>query len=1303
MSAPARRLSGDNTAWLAGIAVVLVAAWFVGSALLPGHLPAGVAVQGVVVGSLDALVALGLVLVYRAQRIVNFAQAQMGAIGAAAAVIGVAGLHLSYYISILLGIVAAALTGLFADRIISWRFSRAPRLVLMVVTIGLEQLFGAVGAVMPEPFHLSPTTSFGAPFRVSWNIGPILFNQNDVVAIVVVPVVLVALWWFLDRTDTGIAIRAASDSTERSALLGIPVRRLNRITWLLAAIVAGIGAMLAVPIAPVAPSLGSVPSPELLLIPLAAAVVGGMESLPVTFVAAIVLGVFQQASYWSYPNPSFVSLVIFALILVALLVQPYSPVAKSRRSRDHDDSLGGFVGLREVRAIPSALAKLPVVRYGRTALLAVLAIAALVVPLAFSGEQVLLLSYVSIYALIAVSLVLLSGWSGHMSLGQFAFVGVGAALTGSLMVHAHMDMFLALVISGAAGAVVAAGIGWPALRMSGLFLAVVTLAFAIPVSSWLLSASNFPLLNPGNVPRPVLFGRISLTSPWAFYELCTVIVIIAMLLAHNLRRSRPGRAMVAVRDSERGAAAFSVSPLRTRLLAFSISGAIAGVAGGLYVLALGGLGNAGIPVEKSLFVFAMAVLGGIGSLTGAVLGAVYLELVSHYLSSALQLLATGVGILIILAIIPEGLADIWFRLRDLVLSAIAKHEEAGGDLPLALAGDGGPAENTTQLAAIRLGALEALEDSDGPPPAPEADVSYPSAPDPITASLTNGASGDEASTLRAISCSDIDASYGSRPVLHDVALDVMPGEVLALLGTNGAGKSTILRVLSGLLAAETGRVILGGEDITGLDTVARARRGLVMVPGGHGVFRSLSVAENLRLAMWMSRHGRHRSAPSMERTFELFPVLADRLSTRAGLLSGGEQQMLALAQAFLCSPKVLMIDELSLGLAPTVVAEVLGAVRRLVEEGTTVVVVEQSVNVATAIADRAVFLERGRVRFFGPTPDLTAQHDLLRSVFLRAAARAVTSHDAPAQVSSGVVDVLAGLAAPTPDATAGQQGQGDSRARPDSVLVSSDAGPAMTVTGISKSYGGISALSDVSFQVQPGEILGIIGANGAGKTTLFDTCSGFIVPDQGRILFDGVDITTEPPYLRARRGLGRVFQDGRVFPSLSVEEAIAVAFERFVEVRDPLLCSLDTLDASLSEAAIRVGVEGLLAEFGLARWRDNFVSELSVGTRRMVELACILAHRPKLLLLDEPSSGIAQRESEALGDLLKGLRDRTGAAFVIIEHDVPLVSSIADRLICLHLGSVIAEGSTTEVLHDPAVVDAYLGTDQTAIARSGLA
>jgi ABC-type branched-subunit amino acid transport system ATPase component len=776
------------------------------------------------------------------------------------------------------------------------------------------------------------------------------------------------------------------------------------------------------------------------------------------------------------------------------------------------------------------------------------------------------------------------------------------------------------------GAATALLVGFPAVRIRGLFLAVATLAFAVPVSTYLLNSAYFPTLAPHQLVRPVFIKRFDLDSLRVFYYFCLAFLGVTLLVARNLRHSRAGRAVIAVRENERGAASFSIDPTRSKLAAFAISGGIAGVAGGLYAVGLRGIPFSGFDPVISLQIFTMVVVGGLGSVGGAVLGAAYYEGAQAFLHGATQLLATGAGLLFLLMVVPGGLAEVLYGLRDRALRWLARRKDLSVPSLMETADD--------QAREERAAPVHATLDA------------------PL------------------LTCEGIDAGYGQIQVLFGVDLDVADGEIVALLGTNGAGKSTVLKVVAGLMGPTPGRLAMGGTDLSKLSPADRVRAGVVLVPGGRGVFPSLTVAENLRLAGWLARKDKTFIADAMARAFELFPVLEERLDSKASLLSGGEQQMLTLAQALLCRPRLLMIDELSLGLAPIVVATLLDVVKRINADGTTVVVVEQSVNVATSIAQRAVFMERGQVRFSGPTKQLEKRPDLLRSVFLRSGTRAAR----PAAASPKRAQAAAG---------------------------NGTAEPALRLTGVSKRFGGVTAVNDVDLAVLSGRILGVIGSNGAGKTTLFDIASGFLAPDAGRLSLHGRDVTDLGAPGRAELGVGRSFQDARLFPSMTVTETLATALERHLEVRDPFACMLHLGAVVETEKDVARQVEELIELMHLERYRDAFVSELSTGTRRIVELTCAMAHAPSVLLLDEPSSGIAQKETEALGGVLLDVKERTGATLAVIEHDIPLISSIADELVCLHLGEVIASGPPAKVLADPMVVASYLGNDPTAVARSG--
>ena len=244
--------------------------------------------------------------------------------------------------------------------------------------------------------------------------------------------------------------------------------------------------------------------------------------------------------------------------------------------------------------------------------------------------------------------------------------------------------------------------------------------------------------------------------------------------------------------------------------------------------------------------------------------------------------------------------------------------------------------------------------------------------------------------IPALQVSGIDFAYGQVQILFDVGFDVRQGEVLALLGTNGAGKSTILRLIAGLGTPSRGVVRLNGQNITYVAPEQRARMGIQLLPGGRGVFPDMTVSDNLLMGAFQYRKDNHDREERIARVLELFPDLAAKLSSSASTLSGGQQQMLALARTLLHDPEVLIIDELSLGLAPIVVQQLIGVVERLRERGLTIVIVEQSLNVAAAVADRAVFLEKGRVRFEGAIRDLIARDDLARAVFLGGTVDAAT-------------------------------------------------------------------------------------------------------------------------------------------------------------------------------------------------------------------------------------------------------------------------------------------------------------------------
>ena len=1248
--------------------------------------PRGQVVLGMEQGAVNGLLALGLVLTYRASRVINFSYGAMGALAATVAVELHIGHNVNWFLCIGVALIVGALLGLFVDFIIRWRFFTAPRLIVMVVTIGLAQLFGGIQLLIPTWIGgLNPIGSIPTPLTNHYvRIFPDSFNGNDLLLVIFIPVVLIGLGWFLLRTNAGIAVRSVADNSDRARLLGIPVRRLSTLVWVIAGVIAAMTTMLNAPSAGLTISAGA--GPALILPALAAAIIASMESLPVAFGAGVGLGVISSILESNFQGGSDLADVVnVAAILIGLLFF-------QRRHGRADDAEESFSSTGILKPIPAALRKLPEVIGGRIVVGLIAVGLIFMIPFVAGPGTILEYTAALIYGIIALSLVVLTGWSGNVSLGQFAFAGVGGVVAADLIAKVNADVFLSLVAGGVAGALLALVVGFPALRVKGAYLAAVTLALGVAMNSFFLDPTHFPNVGPpGSFSRGILWLRFDLSSNKVFYFFCLAFLLLTIFFILGMRRARSGRALLATRDNPKAAAAMSVPIVRTKLGGFVLAGVIAGVAGGLYALLLGAIQYDTFDPSFGLVVFSMAVIGGLGSISGTLMGVGLIEVLSYW-QPKYQLVFTGVGLLVILLFLPGGLGEGVQWVRDRMLKVIAIRR---GILVPSLVADKRVevhhlhAPEETDLLSHALGddrpetEEELVHAEFSGENADTGEIPAVTAQTPATSS--NGHVSDAPVLL---SCQKVEVSYGPVQILFGVDLDVHEGEIVALLGTNGAGKSTLLKGAAGLVKVGGGKVRLAGGSIEGEPAEAIAKMGLSLMPGGRGIFPTLSVDENLRLGTWMIRKDHAAVREAKERVINLFPILGQRHSQQAGNLSGGEQQMLSLAMALMVTPKVLMIDELSLGLAPTIVAQLLEVVKMLHQTGTTIVVVEQSVNVALQLAERAVFLEKGEVRFSGRTADLLERPDILRSVFI-AGANSVTGSVAPGSETSGV------------HASASAALSNGSSSNGVRVAPSAEAPAILECNGVQKRFGGIAAIQDISLSLRDGEILGLIGHNGAGKTTFFDCVSGFLPLDGGRIRLGGVDIDTWPSHVRAIAGLGRTFQEARLFPSLTVAETIAVAHERHLQSRDMIAAGL-RLPASLdSEAEVALKAEALIDLMGLDAFREKLVGELSTGTRRIVELACVLAQEPGVLLLDEPSGGVAQRETEAMGPLLIRVQQHTGCSILVVEHDMPLLTAICDRMIALELGEVIAEGTPAEVLEHPAVIESYLGTEESTIKRSG--
>ena len=1228
---------------------------------VPVGIELGIMVNGMVIGTLFALIAFGIILVYRANRIINFAQAGLGSVPALFALILMEKHAIPYWAAALLTVVGAAVIGGMVEVLIMRRFANKPRLIVTVATIGVAQLMVLGEVYIPlwtTGSAFAPVT-FDTPWQaISFRITGFVFS-GDYLAIVVVAVAMIAaLTAFFRYTRIGIAMRASAENADRAYLLGIPVARISTLVWVLAAVCSGVAVFLRVPVLGL--PIGTSVSPTLLLYALATAIVARMESFSVALLAGMAIGVVDQSAFVASSQPDLSVALMLPVILGGLLLR------RNNLSRAMDTGISSFRTLQEFRPIPLELRRLPEVRAARVGVPLLVVGFLLAFPHLLGVSRAGLVTLVVIYAIIGVSLVVLSGWTGQISLGHFAFAGIGAAVAGGLAANHHVDFFVALLAAGLAGAVFALLMGLPALRINGLFLSAVTLAFAATVQNLLLKPQYFGWLLPDSstpVARPFLWARIDTRSDLAFYYVCLAFLGLAYVGARNLRSSRSGRVFVATRDNVRAAQSYGVSAAGSRLAAFAFSGFVAAIAGALFAYQIGSVGPSAFPLNLSIDVFIFAVIGGLTSLAGAIAGAIVYMSIRFFLPLVepsmphpyrdwmhfIDVIGIPTGVLFVLNFAPGGLAEAFYGLRDVLLRLVA--ERRGIEVPSLLA--------DRRVVAEPDSSLDAVHASDHRHEAMKIDQ------DAI------------------LVCQGVDVGYDGVQVLFGVDLQVKRGEMVALLGTNGAGKSTLLKAVSGLVKTSAGTITFAGQDISHCTPARAAELGIAQVPGGRGIFPTVCVADHFRLAGWLAKD-RDQVESGIEEVLNRFPRLRERYQQLAGNLSGGEQQQLALGMAFIARPEMLIIDELSLGLAPLVVEQLLDFVREINAAGTTVLLVEQSVNVALTVANRAYFMEKGEVRYEGAAADLLERGDIVRSVFLEGAG------SKRATAANGKANGLAAMKTTDRKIRATK-----------SSGVADTVEPVLLVDQLTKTFGGIRAVDNVSLKVGPREILGLIGPNGAGKTSVFDLISGFTSPDRGRVVFAGQDITRWSPDRRSRAGLGRSFQDARIFPSMTVAENIAASLERHLQVRDHLAASLGMPASREQEDDVAWTVADLIELMNLQAFRDKFVRELSTGSRRVVDLAMAIAHDPSLLILDEPSSGIAQKETEALAPLLERIREETGCAMLIIEHDMPLVTQVSDRLVALELGKVIAEGLPRDVIRDPVVVSSYLGTDDKLIKRSG--
>lgn len=642
--------------------------------------------NGIALGSLYGIIGVALVLVYRTSRIINFAAAALGAVPAITALLMTTTWGVSYLLTLPLAIVGGLAVGALTDVVVMRRFARSPRLIVTVVTIGLAQTFGVIGFFLPVWFGeradqppVVETPWAGLAFESAR--GEPVLSGNQVFAFLVVGLLTGGLALFFARSRMGMAVRASAENAERAALLGIPVKRVGTVAWALAGLLSSLAIFAQAPLigVPSDATLGF----DTLLYGLAAAVVAGLERMGTALFAGTGIGILIFASVAKTGSNDVASALMLIVILVALLAQ------KGTLSRARDSGVSTWQSVKVFRPVPAELRDVPEVRIARYLLLGLAVLVALGAPFLVGEVRLSKLTLLPIYGIVAVSLVILTGWAGQISLGQFGLVGIGAAVAGGIVADHNIDFFVACFIGIAAGAFTAVLIGLPAIRIQGLYLAVTTLAFGYAMENYVLNRGFFlgKLLLPegytADIVRPMLYGRWDLEDDRSYYYVCVGALALVMAAALAFRSNRSGRVVIAMRDNQRAAASYSVNPVRVRLAAFSVSGGMAGLAGILLAYSQHDVIPGSYDILSSIFVFLAATFAGLTSVWAAVIGVVLFEGIVLFgpemwqglgqgFADAVPLLLTGPLLIANLYNSPGGLAGDAFDARDRFLRRIAE-------------------------------------------------------------------------------------------------------------------------------------------------------------------------------------------------------------------------------------------------------------------------------------------------------------------------------------------------------------------------------------------------------------------------------------------------------------------------------------------------------------------------------------------------------------------------------------------------------------------------------------------------------
>jgi branched-chain amino acid transport system ATP-binding protein/branched-chain amino acid transport system permease protein len=803
-----------------------------------------------------------------------------------------------------------------------------------------------------------------------------------------------------------------------------------------------------------------------------------------------------------------------------------------------------------------------------------------------NSYQVFLVALVGLTTVVGVGLNVLFGLSGQISLGQVGFYAIGAYTSAILTTTVGASFWLALPLAVLLAGLIGTVLALPTLRVTGPYLAMVTIAFGFIIEH---GAVEWRGLTGGasglmNIPPLSAFGYL-----FDDRDVAALIVgcgAIVLWLFWRLSASPWGLALRAVRDAEVAAQSLGLNPLVLRTVAFTLSAAAAGLAGALFAPLTTFVSPSAFPFVQSILFLLVVIIGGAGVVFGPLIGAALIVLLPEYLSSLAEyrLLFFGALLLGVLWMAPGG-----------VVGAIAHRLRRPPHCVR-------PSDGIDVLVWLRQGTHS-----------------------------------------RVLQVEGLSLAFGGVRAVADVAFTARPGQITSLIGPNGAGKTTVLNVLSGFYTPDVGSVTLGEQQVLGQRSHAIARLGMARTYQTSQLFPTLSVLENLLIALQRGRLGtlltmrrdiRHEGEfVQLAAGLLAFVGYDGALERPAGGLAHVDKRVVEIARALATQPRVLLLDEPAAGLGPRDIERLGKLLRQVADADIAVVLVEHHMPLVMSLSDHVVVLDAGRVIAAG-SPAQVRQDEAVRKAYL--GERRPKELVRPATGGTGQECVL-------------------------------------MVQQLSTGYGAAPVLEGLDLTVHTGELIAVLGANGAGKSTLMRALSGLQRPVRGIVQLDRQDITTSTAHRIASAGLILVPEGRQVFPELTVLDNIRLgAYSR------------RGFDASQD-------LEPLLARFPALKPRlQARAGLLSGGEQQMLAIARGLVARPMLLLLDEPSLGLAPTLIDTLFGVLAELRE-AGITVLLVDQRVDLALAVADRGYVLQNGRIVHEGSVADIHNDAALERAYLG------------